>query len=126
MRRFGAGCGNFFSSLSVFLTVKRGRGASRLFTEGLRARRARVFRAQQQPQLLSVAPPTLPQELQVPQPLLKNSSRMSSRIIMQEQLLLFPDHIKYSPHFAGFCSILCGQSEIGGLTAQNNFEGSYS
>ena len=107
MRRFGAGCGNFFSSLSVFLTVKRGRGASRLFTEGSRARYTQGFHAQQQPQLLSVAPLTLPQELQPAQPLPQNSSRMISRMIMQEQLL-FPDHIKHSPHFAGFFSILCG------------------
>ena len=100
--------GNFCASLSVFLTVKRGRGASRLFTEDSRIRCARGFRAQQQPQLLSVAPLTLPQLPQLLQPLPKNSSRMSSRTIMQVQLLLFPDHIEYSPHFAAVCSILCG------------------
>ena len=59
---------------------------------------------QQQPQLLSLMPPTFPQLL-LPQPLpqlllqqpLQNSSKMSSTRMIQEQLLLLLKHTVCSP-----------------------------
>ena len=85
--------------------MKRGRRASRLFTEIAET-------DQQQPQELSLAPPTLPLPQPQPQPLPQNSSRMISRMITQEQLLLLKHTIGLPP-FSDSASILCEEIKIG-------------